>query len=735
MIIRFAIALFLFFSFATAQNIFAQTVSAPEQKKRPKIALVLSGGGARGIAHIGVLQWFEDNRIPVDMVAGTSMGGLVGGIYATGKTPAEMRKLIEEIDWDDVLRSSPSYEELSFRRKQDRRENQTVIEFGLKNGVTIPSGFNSGHKVGLILDRLTLPYSEVRDFDELVVPFRAVATDMIEGEAVVLKDGSLSNALRATMAIPGVFAPVERDGKILADGGLVNNIPTDIAKQMGADVIIAVDIGTPLSTDPKALESIGGVLSQSIGIALIGNDRRNLRLADIIIAPDLGKYTLFDFKAAKELYELGYRGAQEKALVLKNLALDEAAWNEYVTQRNARLRTQTPTPQNLAVRGEALQSVETEALVNRLDKYVGAPIDPERLEKDLNEIRGEGRLERIGYGIEKINNQNTLLIRAEERSNGPTFFTPDIVIEIGGEDEVYTTLGGRLTFFDIGGYRSELRADLRFGSETVLAGEFYKPLGRRGFFVAPRAFYDSRIRSFFENRMRLADYRVRRAGAALDAGYTFRQSEIRLGFEINHLKAAPRIGSPALPELRGFQKRLFARYELDMTNNAVIPTHGFRLSGEARYFFESPGANRDFPQAEAQATVFHTFGEKNITFIDASGGTTFDREAPPMETFQLGGTGRLSAYRRNEFSGNHFLLARGGYLREVYTLPSLLGGKVYITGAIESGGAFDRLSRSNYYTNLSGGIVVVTSLGPVTLGTSFGEGGRGKVYFSLGRVF
>src|SRR5688572_24707116 len=199
--IRRLFVLFLFVILATIQFVFAQTVSEP--KKRPRIGLVLSGGGARGIAHIGVLEWFEENRIPVDYVAGTSMGGIVGGMYAAGMTPAEMRKTLEEIDWEDILRSSPAYDELSFRRKQDRRENQTVIEFGLKNGVSIPSGFNSGHKVGLIFDRAALPYSEIKSFDELVIPFRAVATDMLKGEAVVLKDGSLSTAMRATMAIPG----------------------------------------------------------------------------------------------------------------------------------------------------------------------------------------------------------------------------------------------------------------------------------------------------------------------------------------------------------------------------------------------------------------------------------------------------------------------------------------------------------------------------------------------------
>lgn len=731
--IRRPTILFLFFAFVFAQTVFAQKTFEP--KKRPKIGLVLSGGGARGIAHVGVLQWFEENRIPVDFVAGTSMGGIVGGMYAAGKTPAEMRKIIGEIDWTDVLRSTPAYDELSFRRKQDRRANQTVIEFGLKNGVGVPSGLNSGHKVGLIFDRLTLPYAKIESFDELVVPFRAVATDMVKGEPVILQSGSLSTAMRATMAIPGVFTPVERDGKILADGGLVNNIPTNIAKQMGAGIIIAVDIGTPLSTDPKALESIGGVLAQSIGIALIGNDRRNLGLADIIIAPDLGSYTIFDLQAAEKLYQLGYEGAQSKSAVLKNLALDEAAWAEYTATRNARRKTEVPVPQTVAVASDNLEPVKTADIKNRLEKYAGKPIEPAKLERDLNEIRGEGRVERLGYGIEKTGAQNILLIRAGERANGPTFLMPNVAVEIGGEDEVFTTLGGRFTFFDLGGYRSELRADIKFGSETVLAGEYYKPVGERGYFVAPRLYFDSRIRSRFENNLRVADYRVRRFGAGFDAGYTFRSAEFRTGLDINHQNAAPRVGSPDLTSITGVQTRGFARYELDTTNDAFIPTGGVRFTGEARYFFTNPGANKAFPQAEAQFSTFRSAGEKGIIFLDSSAGTSFSRDASPLETFQLGGAGRLSAYRRNEFSGDNYVFTRGGYLREFYALPSLLGGKVYALAAIETGGAFDRFSQSNYRTNLTGGVIIVTSFGPVTLGAAYGEAGRGKIYFSLGKVF
>lgn len=699
-------------------------------KKRPKIALVLSGGGARGIAHIGVLQWFEENRIPVDYVAGTSMGGLVGGMYATGRTPPEMRQIVGSIDWDDVLRGSPAYDELNFRRKQDRRQLQNEIEIGLKNGTGVSTGLNSGHKIGLILDRLTLPYSPVENFDGLPLPLRVVATDLVKGEAVVIKDGSLSTALRATMAIPGVFTPVERAGKILADGGLVNNIPTDVAKQMGAEIIIAVDIGTPLSGDRKTLESLGGVLSQTLGIALIGNDRRNLRLADIIIAPDLGAYTIFDFQAAETLYELGYKGAAEKSPVLKNFALDEAAWAAYLAERRSRIKTAVPVPQSLEVVGASANNAAE--IRDKVSENVGAPVEPPKIEADLNRIWGNGRYESLGYGI---NRENRLRIRAREKNYGPPFFTPSIEIETSSQENVFTTLGGRFTFFDLGGYRAELRADIKFGSRTLLAAEFYKPFGNRGFFVAPRAFYDTQTRNLFEDDSRIAEYRIRRAGIGFDTGYTFRRSELRFGADFSHVSASVRIGNPLLPALEGSETRAFARYEFDGTNNAVIPTRGVRFFGEARYFFDSPGADGNFSQAETRLSAFRAVGEKNIVYFSGAGGTSFNRTASPVARFTLGGASRLSAFGRDEFLGNHYLLASGGYLREIYTLPTIIGGRVYLNGAIETGGAFDRFSRRDYYISATGGIVVVTSFGPISVGGSFGEGGRTKAYFSIGRFF
>src|SRR5262245_16112951 len=301
-------------------------------RQRAKIGLALSGGGARGFAHIGVLQWFEEHRIPVDYIAGTSMGGLVGGMYAAGMSPEDMRKVVGKLDWDAILRGSPSFQQLSYRRKEDRLYIPGPITLGLRRGVNLPAGINAGMEIGLVFDQLTLPYDNVESFDNLPIPFRCVATDLVAAEEVILKDGSLARALRATMSIPGMFTPVEIDGKILADGGILNNLPTDVVKQMGADFVIAVDIGTPLG-DKESLSSLFGVLKQTSGVATAVNTRRNLQLADLIISPELAKHTMLDFKANAEIADLGYKGAEEQALLLQKFSLSESEWQQYLAVR------------------------------------------------------------------------------------------------------------------------------------------------------------------------------------------------------------------------------------------------------------------------------------------------------------------------------------------------------------------------------------------------------------------
>jgi NTE family protein len=718
-----------------ATNVAAQEKinSGNSSADRPKIGLVLSGGGARGMAHIGVLEWLEEHRIPIDYVAGTSMGGVVGGLYATGMTSTRMRHLVATLDWDKLLSGPPSYDELSFRRKEDRRAYPTTFEFGLRGGLRLPRGLNPGHYVGLTFDRLTLPYSTVRNFDDLPIPFRCVATDMIAAEPVVLKDGSLTQALRATMAIPGTFTPTEIDGRVLADGGLLDNIPSDVVKEMGADLIIAVNVGTPLGTR-ETIETLPGLLTQVIGVTTIENERRGLRLADIVVTPDLARYTSFDFEAGAEIVDLGYKGAAVHSAELRRLSLDDAAWQEHLAARNARRRTTIPVPIGIAVTG--VPEERAEEIRHKLNENAGRPVNPDRLDRQLNDIRGGGRYESLGYDIVQLEGEPWLRIRVREKTYGPPFIVPLVQLQSRAAADVTFSAGFRLTNYDLGGRNSEVRLDAIIGSNNLLAVEYYRPLRQTGFFVAPRAFYSSDRTDLYQDAIRVAQYLMRQAAMGADVGYIFgRNSQLRAGYQLGTQNAQVSIGSSSLlPNVEGTLSAASVRFVYDGQNNVVVPTRGVRTTANAFWYLKSPGASEAYPQAEAGASGFHSAGKKGALFAYGSGGTTFNRTPGPVQQFTLGGPLRLSAYGLAQFRGSNYGFVAAGFRRRLGALPTLLGGKVYAAAWYECGSAFFRRSDVQYRDDVAGAFVMETLLGPLTFGGAWGRG-TGKIFFSLGRFF
>ena len=326
-------------------------VPAEPSKHRPQIGLALSGGGALGLVEIGVIQWMEENHIPVDRIAGTSMGGIIGAMYATGMTAAEIKTFAEKINWEEVLQPDPVYSQLSFRRKQDRRDSLINAHLGLKHGLTGPNGLSPGQGVGLLLDRIAFPESGISNFDDLPIPFRCVATDMQSGETVVLRDGPLAQAVRASMAIPGVFTPVQLKGRTLADGGMVQNIPVETARGMGADVVIAIELRLPPG-DIAHLGSLTGVLSRAIDVMITQNERLSLALADAKISVDMKGYWITDYNKVDQLIGLGYKtAATQSADLLRYAIQDPNEWQQYIDARAARKRAPIDRVDTIVVTG------------------------------------------------------------------------------------------------------------------------------------------------------------------------------------------------------------------------------------------------------------------------------------------------------------------------------------------------------------------------------------------------
>lgn len=719
--------------------IFGQTTTP---KKRPTVGLVLSGGGARGFAHIGVLKVLEENRIPVDYVGGASMGALVGALYAMGKTPAEIEQIIGTLDWGELLQTTGSAENLSFRRKEDRRNIPAPIVLkGSVKDLKLPNALNYGHEIGLLFDRLTLPYALVNNFDELPIPFRAVGTDMVAGNSVTLKSGSLSRALRATMSIPGVFSPVEIDGKILSDGGLVNNIPTDVVKAMGADILIVVNIETQIGSR-ESLESLPGVLAQTINIATLDNSRRSLRQADFIIAPDLENYTLANFTNSAEIIALGEKGAQNKVPLLKSLSLDDAQWQAHLEARKSRKLPETaPVPKFVAVAGKD-ENAERTILEKLGEKYVGQPLDEiqqNRLGEDLSDLTGTGRFDALDYDLTKRNGETGLLIRSyetREKSAKPTRLELGLDVNSVESDNVNFNFLARLTFFDIGRNGTEWRNDLRLGSNTYLATEFYRPLGQTRFFVAPRASYERRRVALFTDGVRLAEYAAQNVQAGIDFGYNFdSKNELRAGYTVGYQNVSRRIGDPLLQNVKGAFSTFGMRYSYDSLDKAQVPTDGILSRNTLNYYLASPEAVGDFTQAETRNFIFKSIDGRNIAFGFGGAGKTLGGNPSSVQQFTLGGPFRLGGYGFDEFRANNFLQGGAGVLHNPKFFPTFLGGKAYLGAWYEAGSAFEKFGDANYRQSVSGGAILETPLGPVFLGGSLNENGRGRFYFAFGRFF
>jgi NTE family protein len=711
---------------SAAQN----ETSAPNQK----IGLVLEGGAALGLAHIGVIQWLEEHRIPINYVAGTSMGGLVGGMYATGNSPTEIRKLVDGINWDIVLRGEVPYGDLSFRRKEDAEDFPNGLSFGIKDGIRFPEGFNSGHQVGLILDRVALPYSSAKSFDELPIPFACVGTDLVNNKAHTFRDGDLSVALRSTMSLPGIFTPVRANDTVYVDGGLLDNMPVDVAKQMGAGLTIAVFLQSKQLKAEEPLSSVG-VLGQSISVVIEANVLRSMQQADVLISVPLEKYTGMDYKKGAEIIKLGYEAAESKASILSKLSVDETTWQAYLASRNARRKT-VLEPQFVEVAGtkpKLASEIERE-----LASHVGKPLDPDKFDQELTYLLGNGRYSSIGYETVEKDGRPGLRVIVKEKDYSPPEVRPLIVIDGGQYDEIQFKLGARITFFDVGKFGAEWRNDIVVGSEHQLASEFYLPFGKKlEWFVAPRGFADNNQQNFFLQGDLLAVYRNRQAGGAVDFGFLpSRDIELRVGYLAANQKIYPTLGVLPYGTLQGRVGTTSLRIRLDRRNDPIIPTNGSEVLFRSSWFDANPGAASGFSLSELRMNKFIPVTKPSSIFVTGGGGTTYTYHKTGFPPFDLGGGPDFVAYGKNEFLTNQYFLFKAGYIHPLWEMPPLIGKEIYAVAAAEGGKIYDLPpGESTLPGDFSVSLIMNTIFGPVQIGGAAGATGHYKFFYQLGRVF
>jgi NTE family protein len=704
----------------------------PAGSHRPRIGLVLEGGGALGLAHIGVLQWLEEHRIPVDAIAGSSMGALVGGTYATGESPDEIAHLISGIKWHEVLRGATAYKDLSFRRKQDRRDYPNAFEFGLKQGAQFPSGFNSGQQVGLILDQVGFPYSEMKSFDELPIPFRCVATDLVSAKSYVFEHGSLAEAMRASMSLPAFFTPVREGNHLWVDGGLLDNLPVDVARQMGADIVIAVHL-SPAPLNPKAPLSSVGVLARSAAVSIAINELRSMEEADILLTADVAGFDYTDYSFFAKIEAEGYKAAQKKSTLLSRLQVDEAEWQQIITARQAKRRP-VPVPEFVEVTGAKGDVLE--GLRHELAGLAGHPINPKELDQKMMDVTGLGRFARAGYRDTERDGHHGLQVEAEEKDYAPPTVHPAFVIDGTDYKNVLVALGGRVTFLDVGGFGSEWRNDFIAGSEYGLKTEYFHPLTPyTGWFVAAHGTADSSPFFVYQRDKLLGDYRNRLMGGGLDVGYTFgRYAELRLGYEAGYQKINEDLGNPVAPSVHGRYGVTSLHYRIEHFDDPVIPRRGERLESTFKFYDIAPGTQDVVPTEELKFGLAKRTSQKSSILLFASGGTSFATRDTGFPPFSLGGPLRLSAYGTNELLTNQYFLLQPALLYRLRELSPLLRQNVYLLTMYEAGKAYG-LSPAKVAQDGTIGLLFQTLFGPVFFGGSLGDSQHRKFFFEMGRFF
>lgn len=715
----------------------AIAVPAQSQKKggepRPRIGLALAGGSALGLTHVGALKWLEEHRIPVDFVAGTSMGGLVGGLYATGRSAVEVEDFIREVNWAVAFQSGASFRDSSFRRKEDQREYPNPIELGLRDGFQFPSGLNSGHGVSLIISRFAASYGELKSFDDLPTPFRCVATDLVKSKEVVFDSGSLPEALRATMSLPAIFAPIRKDDMLLVDGGMINNLPTDVVRSMGAEIVIAVALDIP---QPKAEEVTGlfGVARRSLSVIVIQNERRNLGQADLVVMPDLEGVSGSDFNKWQDLIERGYKAAEAKRRMLEPFALSETEYAEWRKAREAKRRPSTVRPQVVEVASQ-LAPRRRDALIDAVAADPAQPVDQSRLEAELNKVVGMGRYDSASYTFFDRNGQEGVRLNVHEKEHGPPFLKPAITLDANRGEGIQFGIGARLTFLDFGGPASEWRTDFSIGVLNKIATEYYYRIRGGKWFVAPRIGYEEQEYPIYNGSDRIAEYTTRFAGGGADLGYAFgRFNEFRVGWSLHNYTNDQTQGVAQGLGYEGALERFRLRWAHEGQDSAIIPSRGVRAVVEGSWVTQHPEVDRQFAMGEAQASWAKTL-PRHLLLITRAGGGAAPNEQPLFNAFRLGGPLNMSSLARSQLLGNHYYFGGASVLRPFTPQQISAFGRFYAALSYEAGNAW--FGQGWFAPRHSGslGLMGETPLGVVFFGGAIGDQGDRRLFFRLGRFF
>ncbi len=719
---------------------FAQSPSG--DATRPRIGLVLSGGGARGAAHVGVLKVLEQQRVPIDAIAGTSMGAVVGGLYASGLSAAEIERVMRAVDWQRTFVDRPPREDLAFRRKEEDRDFLVQAPLGLRGRrFLIPKGIVQGQRLNATLRRLTVPVALATDFDALPTPFRAIATDLETGEGVVLGQGDLALAMRASLSAPGFLAPVERDGQLLVDGGLSENLPVDIVRAMGVDIVIAVDAGFPL-LGRRQLDSVPVISNQMLAILIRKGSARQRALLtprDIVIDPPLGDVSSFDFTEVPRLIDVGEAAARELLPRLAPLGVPPEQYATYVARRDAARGARVPRIDFVRTEGEPQRYGK--AVDALFEPLIGKPFALPSVERRIGQLYGQGNLELLDYRVVEDGASEGLVVTARRNSWGPNYVRFGLNLSDDFEGNAAYNAAARFVLAELTSLGAEWGLDLQIGESPRIATELYLPLSyRRRWFLLPQVGFEARNVPVFDAGSRVAEYRVSDFRYGLDFGREFdTTTELRVG--IRHLdgESRVRLGDPLLPEERANSLEYYARFAYDTLDDVNFPRRGSSFFLDWRADQPRDSDSSDAELATLDWLSAYSWG-RNTVALGASAGTDFSGDPSSVRNlYTLGGFLNLSGLARGEIAGRHFAVTRALYYRQLGRGGNgILQLPVYAGLSVELGNVWDERSDISFGSarrDFALYLGLDSFLGPVYLGAGWDDSGETAYYLSLGRSF
>lgn len=715
------------------------SASAPQ---RPRVGLVLAGGGAKGGAHVGVLKVLEEMHVPIDCIAGTSMGALVGGGYASGIPAKGLEEFVTGIDWKSVVGGVGKRDLQTIEQKRAGVTYSNDIEMGLKDGaIQLPAGIVNTSSIEDLLRTYVARARAQTDFDKLPIPFRAVATDMVSGRMVVLDSGDLATAMRASMAIPGAFAPVETDKYVLSDGGMVRNIPVDVARELCADVVIVVNL-VEEEVKREKLKTALQLMGRSTDVMIVANENLQLESVtdkDIRIDVIMGDITTADFERVPDTIPLGEKAARGMADRLASLAVPATryqAWRDGVTAGQgieARLAD---------VKYEGMDRVNPEYLKSRAEMKPGDTVDTAKISDEAHRMSALQEFESVSYTLTGDPKNPTLEWWPKEKAFGPDYLKFDLGLYGSEGGDIGFVIYGKHTRTWMNSLGAEWRNEVQLGYYNNVSTSWYQPLDvAQRFFVEPKAFWIRSWNDLFLDNERLATYRFSDWGGAVDVGANLSDdAQVRVGYLYTKRRTEVDTGSPILPENDRNDAGITATATFDSRDTAFNPTRGIAAALEYIYADDSLGGDSDWERIEAGAGLALPV-RKDVVWVTLAGGSDLGSDLPLDRSFMLGGPGSFPGFELGELRVTDYWTASGSYLWKVKDLMRIRGQALYAGLRLTAGQTSGRLEEyvlqgfDDDDTIYGGSLILTgrTQAGPLTVGVGATSNDSWSLWIAVGR--